>query len=234
MPRYSRRPILPTSISVRDFRKSTFTTSKKDRHFVVCHKSLSFVGNATKSRFVDQAHSNCHKGQISSGGLFFRAQPSSNFLGRQPAPGALTSSGYPGDSNDSLPKVEVKTNVVCIQGMAHKAWILARPWALGFTAADHPAAVFLGGCLCSFGHGASSSSSQLYYCNLRPASMARCACCAGFSCTTPAPMLFDKARGVLRGHAGQGERAGGTGELSASGRVTLRQQRRQGRVIGAG
>jgi len=54
------------------------------------------------------------------------------------------------------------------------------------------------------------------------------------SAAQPAPMLFDKARGVLRGHAGQGERAGGTGELSASGRVTLRQQRRQGRVIGAG
>jgi len=48
MPRYSRRPILTTSISVRDFRKFTFTTSKKDRDFVVYHKGLSFVVNATR------------------------------------------------------------------------------------------------------------------------------------------------------------------------------------------
>ena len=48
MPRYSRRPILTTSISVRDFRKFTFTTSKQGRDFVVYHKGLSFVGNATR------------------------------------------------------------------------------------------------------------------------------------------------------------------------------------------
>jgi len=50
MPRYSRRPILTTSISVKDFRKFTFTTSKKDRDFVVCHKGLSFVVNATRRK----------------------------------------------------------------------------------------------------------------------------------------------------------------------------------------
>ena len=42
----------------RDFVKSTFTTSKKDRHFVVYHKGLSFVANATRwSRVLENSHS---------------------------------------------------------------------------------------------------------------------------------------------------------------------------------
>ena len=40
LPRYSRHPILPTSISVIDFRKFTFTTSKTDCDFVVYHKGF--------------------------------------------------------------------------------------------------------------------------------------------------------------------------------------------------
>ena len=59
MPRYSRRPILTTSISVRDFRKFTFTTSKKDRDFVVYHKGLSFVVNATREQPIRTHMSAC-------------------------------------------------------------------------------------------------------------------------------------------------------------------------------
>jgi len=89
--RYNRRPILPTNISVRDFRKVTFTTSKTDRDFVVfCGKrnalgcvrvvlaqyqnydgSIRKILTLRKIRFVEYA-GNKNKFQFAYGGSMVR------------------------------------------------------------------------------------------------------------------------------------------------------------------